>query len=670
MNIKDDRTTVRVRFSADCYGLIKYTPRGPVLLTETMSKLSTGFTSFETDSVIIVDSRGRSTAQPLIQRAKIKVKPFLVIRRTYAVGLSQTLEQIWPPSTEGWYGRLTNGIEEAIFTIQQISDDSRYWLTVSDPLTNQIYEFHYIQQYEANALIMQEGSEFDNQINLATGPTDKEAARNEILSILDESPPTLTQITRLTTNLVIPDIKIGKTMRETLDKLVPRSFPSDIREEMMAFLAWVIRDKLPDDDPVDFFTRLLPTPIFRSLVMGHTKCLIEKVTPPPYLRLMIMAEKGKQELLRIAAPESLEKEPWSLAWYGITERMPDWREQATKLALDLNESKKISTGLPITRSRAQRNRSAWINRFIMLSSGLSLRANVMIEALGLRQIAYLGSAYRWPHNHLAWSARLGDVRERPPYLQIMIVPPAAAERIGRILPSVIKIEWAARSLNLNLFIVDEKQSMNLLSKALETLSSSSSLKKLINRYGKWQGLGLHGLEPEEARVIDMMTGNTFLADLEDERYLKYWSLTKPKLRSVLSRLRDEGILQIQYEVANPRLESLFILGQGPPEKIYSLTQGLLRNTPTSLAMVAEGGGKCIVISKVPDKLGHHLLASLPEKGEENGVAIRCMRPRVFRSYTHNLYQRLLRKRGDWNDDIGGFLSQARSMQKSLSEDNL
>ena len=52
---------------------------------------------------------------------------------------------------------------------------------------------------------------------------------------------------------------------------------------------------------------------------------------------------------------------------------------------------------------------------------------------------------------------------------------------------------------------------------------------------------------------------------------------------------------------------------------------------------------------------------------ENGVNIRCMRPTTFRRYTSNLYQRLLKDDGTWDDDVSAFLSQARSKRKELSD---
>jgi hypothetical protein len=61
------------------------------------------------------------------------------------------------------------------------------------------------------------------------------------------------------------------------------------------------------------------------------------------------------------------------------------------------------------------------------------------------------------------------------------------------------------------------------------------------------------------------------------------------------------------------------------------------------------------------------LSALPSRGQEEGLTIRCLQPRTLWNYTRTLYQRLLKDSGTWDEDVSGFLSQARSMKKTLSE---
>ena len=97
--------------------------------------------------------------------------------------------------------------------------------------------------------------------------------------------------------------------------------------------------------------------------------------------------------------------------------------------------------------------------------------------------------------------------------------------------------------------------------------------------------------------------------------------------------------------------------------------GFLKNTPTSLVMIDDLRNQAIILSRLPETTAYELAANLPEQGFDKGLNIRCLRPTTFQSYTHNLYQRLLKEDGTWDDDVSAFLSQARSKRKELSKSN-
>ena len=103
--------------------------------------------------------------------------------------------------------------------------------------------------------------------------------------------------------------------------------------------------------------------------------------------------------------------------------------------------------------------------------------------------------------------------------------------------------------------------------------------------------------------------------------------------------------------------------------LRSLVIAFLKNTPTTLAMLNETQNQAILLSRLPESTAYDLASSLTERGFDLGLNIRCMRPTIFQSYTHNLYQRLIRDDGTWDDDVTAFLSQARSKRKELSESN-
>jgi hypothetical protein len=85
-------------------------------------------------------------------------------------------------------------------------------------------------------------------------------------------------------------------------------------------------------------------------------------------------------------------------------------------------------------------------------------------------------------------------------------------------------------------------------------------------------------------------------------------------------------------------------------------------------MIDDKGMMLIVLSRMSNEDVYHLMSELPTRGQEEGLAIRCLQPRALWNYTRTLYQRLLSDDGTWSDDVTGFLSQVRSMRKTLSED--
>ena len=113
--------------------------------------------------------------------------------------------------------------------------------------------------------------------------------------------------------------------------------------------------------------------------------------------------------------------------------------------------------------------------------------------------------------------------------------------------------------------------------------------------------------------------------------------------------------------------SLAVIIQGKNSKVYSLVSSFMINTPTTYARLNEAGENAVLLTRLPEKSVYEIVSQLTSRGLEQDVNIRCMRPTTFRRYTSNLYQRLLREDGTWDDDVSAFLSQARSKRKELSK---
>jgi len=160
-----------------------------------------------------------------------------------------------------------------------------------------------------------------------------------------------------------------------------------------------------------------------------------------------------------------------------------------------------------------------------------------------------------------------------------------------------------------------------------------------------------------------------LAYLEKPEYLSSLKLTKRRMHAALSVLLNHRILHFSYEVSDSRLISLATIIQGERASVTSLVSAFLRGSPTSYARLDQHGENAIILSRLPEESAYSIASQLPSRGIEQGLNIRCMRPTTFRRYTSNLYQRLLREDGTWDDDVSAFLSQARSRRRELPESN-
>ena len=171
-------------------------------------------------------------------------------------------------------------------------------------------------------------------------------------------------------------------------------------------------------------------------------------------------------------------------------------------------------------------------------------------------------------------------------------------------------------------------------------------------------------------VLDFTSRNPDLSNLELADLDAQWGISRRTMRATLTDLHKRGILDYYYEIMiNNDLISIFLLADGEIAQISALAEVFLSQTPTSLAMLSEKGRSCVIMARIPETDVYTIASELPSLADSNGVRLRIMRPRAVRTYSHNLYQRLLKPDGTWDDDVSAFLSQARSKRRELSESN-
>ncbi|MFW9769460.1 MAG: hypothetical protein ACFFEM_11625 [Candidatus Thorarchaeota archaeon] len=600
---------------------------------------------------------------------RIFLNPILVTELSYSADIGQVAEDIFPPSSGGFYGRIRSGKEKAVFIIQKIVHDTRLWLIIGNSQTGKIFETQIIQPYEAEALGLTDDQEILESWDNELWSDKRNLLEREILNILDEPSPHWDIISKLFVGAdVSDDLVREKTIQETLTQLVPDSFPENARVHLMAFLAYVMMDRIEIEDLLDPSSHLYAAPMFSALIQGHLRSKVDNIKWPPYLDLIQQSASGQIGQPKRTLPETADSS-LRVLWQKMIESFPKWFGTAISSAQELNEANKVRLRLPITKYQAMKSKRLMKKRIAAMTYGLRVGGHVNPKTIGLSELVYVGVAYRWPHRHMRYITRLGEVSDNPPHLQVITAPPSAVERIIRTLPTCIKIAWSKRAVNLTLYDI-ESDSWNIpIEKILTSANEPLSQRRIVRRFGSVVSPKIHQVTSVETKVLGIASSLVNLEDFEFPGYFNYWDLTRKNVSSIIMKLQKEGVLDISYEVADPRLVSLATIIQGNNEQVTSIVNALLSYAPTSVAMLNEQFDTGVVMSKFPEDIAYILASKLTQLGLEAKLGIRCMRPRTFRSYTSTLYHRLLQPDSTWDDDVSAFLSQARSKRRELSESN-
>ncbi len=625
--------------------------------------------TYEMTHELIVDKHTQPVLSPIKKQKQVYLTPQLIIERQYSIDEKEDSQDIYPPSSNGWLGRFLRGKDNATFIIQKIVDSDQLWLTIANNALNSIYEFHTINKYEFDMLRMKTSYDYFFEAAAAQMISNPGKVKEEILAILDEPELTWSEIHQLTGGLVSPTIQRGNTIRETLHQLVSISkYPVEKQEEILAFLAWVGKGKMPKGDISRFVSSLRIVPTFRDLMAEHLKFRLDNLDPPAYAKIVNEIVDEPKNTGNEFLEERIRKNPDALLSYKLSSLAPDWQGEIVNLAKSLNEAGEIITSLPPSKIATGESHSSQRKRFLISEWGLRLRGHPKPRSLGLRELVYIGAAHRWPHLHLASSLRLGPINTSAPYLQTMIMPSSATEQVKRFLESVIDIQLDIQMLNYTLYNQKKRIWITRTKNIIESLSKSIKLKKFEQEFGNWKGHQPYQLTMEEARIIDMTSLRFYLTDLESEAGQQYWKTNPKDAKSILLRLRKQGVLDISYWFQFLQvLPPITIIIHGKQSQVCSLTSALVKQCPTARAMIAEGGQSSVITCRVPEDSLNFFIDTLPQIAYDNGISVRCIKPTAFRNYTTDLYQRLLERDGKWNNDISGFLSQIRSIPKSSIE---
>ncbi|MHA1577986.1 MAG: hypothetical protein ACTSU3_11555 [Candidatus Thorarchaeota archaeon] len=568
------------------------------------------------------------------------------------------IQEIYPPSTKGWLAHLSESGKDAIYSLQKIIDDDRYLLSIVDLQSGEVLRVHPVQAFEINMLLMATDWMIYNEIFEGNIEDYEEIPLQQVL---DSFAPPWSDLGPLLDGVNIPDLKRGSTMKETMEQLVPRSFGEDVRLQLMAFLAYTINLQVPKDDPLNFQKamnrRFKSAPLLRRLVYGHIQSLLEGIKPPQYVRIMTMADRG---LLKTGIePSPTETDPWTVSWHKIMEMFPNNNERVAKVAQELNQTKEIITKLPISKEDAKKSSIAWNNRFSLIRAGFMMRSHVQEQKLGLSKLVFLGRTNRWPHKHLAWSARLGNPEHNPPYIQVMVMPKNAIAKLDRLGQKTALVRWSAARVNYRLYKPKKDDWRINLTQIMNSFSRSRTLSSLNKEYTLSKNAEIRIPNEAEAKVIDLASFGMDLSSLEVGSY-DVLQMSNDSLKKILQSFQEQGIINLQYFSYLSGLVSICLEIKGELGKLYSIARGLLKHLPSAKILISEEKGVCYLLGRVPEKSAYEILTEFPTKAAQHNIELKGYRVTAYVDYLHNLHQRLLTSEGTWDDDISGLLSQIRS----------
>ncbi|MHA1864385.1 MAG: hypothetical protein ACTSWA_11505 [Candidatus Thorarchaeota archaeon] len=576
-------------------------------------------------------------------------------KRMYEDNLIKPIE-MYPKSTEGWISCLSESGIEAQYIAHNIVGSNKKLLVIIDLAKDVLLSAYRVNSFEIAILFMNRDWDIYKKLFAEPNFANRESL---IWNLLDRAPPKWSELSVLVEGVNVPNLNIGRNMRNTMEQLVPNSFPADVREELMAFLSLVMNLEIPSDDPLNIAMKYRSTPLLHSLIFHHINCHIEGDDPPQYVRILNMADRGLIPIGMQPTVEGFERNPWDIAWFRLTSMFPDRRGEILQMLSEMNLKDEIKTVLPISMKEAESSRIKWMNRYALILYSSSIRGHVQNQKIGLRTLIYIGGAHRWPHQHLAWTARLGNPNEKPPYIQVMLMPQSAAERVLRVRQNISEVFWSTMNVNFGLYNNKTKKWKANTARILQSIGRKRTLKQLEREFSIKTNGNIRIPSLEEAKLLGFITSGMNLSSLEEGIYEKYLGLNQERLNDLITKLKNLDIVHPRYFIHMLGLASMCIVAKGPALNIQSLSRAFLKHTPSTTARLTNGGNESIIISRMSEESAYEISSKLPSIAQDE-LEVKVMRINAYAAYTHNLYERLLLPDGTWDDDISGFLSQIRS----------
>ncbi|MFO7836680.1 MAG: hypothetical protein R6V83_08495 [Candidatus Thorarchaeota archaeon] len=589
----------------------------------------------------ILDEEGNTVVQQG-EEFLIRLEPVLSRKGVFARLLNEAIEaRIYPEDTNLWYPRWLYGNDTATFFLHAIEGSKKYYLAVVQD--GNLVQAHTIEHYEAGPFRYQSDAALWRK-----GMSRIETDINPI-SILNNPRPDWECLARITHGVRVN--LVGETLKKCLNGVVPPQWPEDIREQLMAFLAYTCLGR-PTEDPLDFFPRFQDKPLFLALLKNYYLRLGSKIPNFPYVRFMWQAEAGQLPLLGSNPPEEVEEQPWT-RFLSYVRRTYDQPENVITIAKKLNKTKEIITSLPISRTKARHSWKSWLQRMMSLTRGLRLWPHVRTAAFGLQEIVYLGRAYRWPHKYLRFIVRIDGTDKHPLYFHHMVMPPIAAQQVKRHIPSTRMIAYSASQQNYHLY--DPEQDHWKLDMKRFKSREMTSVDDLRARFGDSMNGVMKTPSPTEANILDYAVSRGWLAEMELSAGIPGTEINQETIKECLESLRSQEAIDIGYRVSIIGLKSIFLELRGDEKTTCSLLAALLESLPTCQVFLERNRTHGYALARI----SHENREKISESISSIDAQISMVPATAFRAYRSDFFRRLLKDDGNWDTDTSELLTQQR-----------
>ena len=198
------------------------------------------------------------------------------------------------------------------------------------------------------------------------------------------------------------------------------------------------------------------------------------------------------------------------------------------------------------------------------------------------------------------------------------------------------------------------------------MEGQRSIRKLSNEFDQRNAKKTYLLSQKQVKILDLISWGFYLSILESERYEKVYGFSNSTLKHELDSMLHNGVFKLNFFLIPEKLRSICVTINGPVGTICSLARSFLKFAPSTQARIAEGGKSCLIVSRVPEDQHYNFAKTLEEVSKEHDLSLNAYPISAYSGYRNNMYSRLLREDGMWDDDVTGLVDQVRLRPKDSS----